>query len=174
MCRFVWSKPIRCVSLVIGNSEQSEDLILEDWFKNDPINQIAGLEKQIKDLYDDKSVKSSLENELVIEESDLASQENDHQQLYRDQTNICINNELVNSHQDHVNGRTNGHMYSLPNDLLTKVCTILSSCGMVFSSLYWTNASFCVKHLGNRLHASCMFMDSERFYHNLQSQWYTM
>ena len=44
----------------LGDTEPSENLILEDWFKNDPVNQIGILEKQINELLcDEKSVKSS-------------------------------------------------------------------------------------------------------------------
>ena len=93
-------------------------MILEDWFKNDPINQIAGLEKQINDLCDENSVKSCMEEALGETEESESQQDK--------VSDPPIEDTTTNNHQDKEEEveKIDCNEYSLPKDNLTKVWSI--------------------------------------------------
>ena len=114
---------------LLGDAEPSENLILEDWFKNDPVNQIGILEKQINELLcDEKSVKSSgVDGEPGSgPESDPDSQ---HQEKVNDPKN---QNELENEegsnndeNEEQSDSERNGLEYSLPKNNANTVINFL-------------------------------------------------
>ena len=104
----------------LGDSEPSENLILEDWFKNDPVNQIGILEKQINELLcDEKSVKSSgVEGEPGSgPESDPDSQQQEKVNDPKNQNEVENEEGGTNDeHEEQNDSERNGLEYSLPKN----------------------------------------------------------
>ena len=104
----------------LGDAEPSENLILEDWFKNDPVNQIGILEKQINELLcDEKSVKSS-----GVDGEPGSGPESDPDSQQQEKVNDPQNQNEVENEQgdtndeieDQIDSERNGLEYSLPKN----------------------------------------------------------
>ena len=95
-------------------------MILEDWFKNDPVNQIGILEKQINELLcDEKSVKSSgAEGEPGSgPESDPDSQQQEKVNVPKNQNEVENEEGGTNEENEEQNdSERNGLEYSLPKN----------------------------------------------------------
>ena len=97
-------------------------MILEDWFKNDPVNQIGILEKQINDLLcDEKSVKSSSvegepgsgpESDPDSKQQDLKLSDPDHPNEVEKDGGTGSNDE----NEEQNDSERNGLEYSLPKN----------------------------------------------------------
>ena len=84
---------------------------MEDWFKNDPVNQVAGLEKQINDLCDAKSNKSGVEEQNSGAGSEPESQQ---EKVEIDLPNE--NAEAIGTNEEDNENEITGIEYSLPKD----------------------------------------------------------
>ena len=122
----------------LGDAEPSENLILEDWFKNDPVNQIGILEKQINELLcDEKSVKSSsVEGEPGSgPESDPDSQQQEKVNDPKNQNEVENEEGGTNDENEEQNdSERNGLEYSLPkNNANTVIIFSNFSCRFLMS-----------------------------------------
>ena len=135
ICKYVKSLKFGCLQffLITGNLDPPRDLISKRWCKNDPINEIAGLETQIKDLFDEKNIRSTQKTATVDGESDLESREDDYHQQNRDTISI---NSGVNSQQYNENDCCNRQEYSLLNNYFTKVCEFICILNNSISALH--------------------------------------